>query len=375
MKAIARSLISARSLTGSFYIYDMNVLQDNVNRWKRNLPHITPFYAVKCNPDEGIMRTLAASGSGFDCASKQELLKALKLTSPSNIIFAHPCKMMSDIKFADDQSIAYTTFDTLSEVDKLAKSRSSIPLLLRIKVDNPTAKVQLGIKYGIDVETECQDIIEYARSRNLNIHGVSFHVGSASKDPNVFDTAIHNSAKVFKMLSDVGYRPTLLNIGGGFNSSTFEASTRVIKESIKNHIDPVLYPDVSYIAEPGRFFVENIATFFTPIIGSRFRSNRMEYWITDGIYGSFNCILYDHKVPELDVLDSSLTTNSKSPKYESIIWGATCDSLDSITKSVLLPKLEIGSWLMFKDFGAYTVSGAMDFNGINMSRPKIFYTR
>jgi ornithine decarboxylase len=373
MKTIARSLISSRSLTGSFYVYDMNVLQDNVNRWKRCLPQITPFYAVKCNPDEGIMRTLAANGTGFDCASKQELLKALTITNASNIIFAHPCKMMSDIKFADDQSIAYTTFDTLSEVEKLAKSRTSIPLLLRIKVDNPTAKVQLGIKYGIEVETECLDIIRFARSKNLNIHGVSFHVGSASNDPKIFDIAIQNSAKVFKMLSDVGYQPTLLNIGGGFNTSTFESSARVISDSIQTHIDQKLYPKLSYIAEPGRFFVENIATFFTPIIGSRFRNNRMEYWITDGIYGSFNCILYDHKVPEIDILSDDLS--AKTARYESIIWGATCDSFDSVTKSVLLPKLEVGSWLVFKNFGAYTVSGAMDFNGINMSRPKIFYAK
>ena len=39
-------------------------------RWEATLPNIKPFYAVKCNDDVMLLKTLAALGTGFDCASK-----------------------------------------------------------------------------------------------------------------------------------------------------------------------------------------------------------------------------------------------------------------------------------------------------------------
>ena len=40
------------------------------SKWKAALPNIQPFYAVKCNEDPMLLKTLAALGTGFDCASK-----------------------------------------------------------------------------------------------------------------------------------------------------------------------------------------------------------------------------------------------------------------------------------------------------------------
>ena len=39
------------------------------DKWTSALPGVQPFYAVKCNPDRAIIKTLAALGAGFDCAS------------------------------------------------------------------------------------------------------------------------------------------------------------------------------------------------------------------------------------------------------------------------------------------------------------------
>ena len=65
------------------------------------MPRITPFYAVKCNPDPGIMRTLAALGAGFDCASAREMVDVLALgVPPERIIFAQCCKRLADLESA-----------------------------------------------------------------------------------------------------------------------------------------------------------------------------------------------------------------------------------------------------------------------------------
>ena len=70
-------------------------------QWNELLPSITPFYAVKCNPDPVLLQTLASLGAGFDCASKQEIVTVLSLgVDPSRIIYANPCKQNSCIRLA-----------------------------------------------------------------------------------------------------------------------------------------------------------------------------------------------------------------------------------------------------------------------------------
>ena len=51
-------------------------------------------------------------------------------------------------------------------------------------------------------------------------------------------------------------------------------------------------------------------------------------------------------------------------RYESSVWGPTCDGMDCILKSTKLPMHEVGEWLYFKDMGAYTVAAASTFNGM-----------
>lgn len=117
------------------------------------------------------------------------------------------------------------------------------------------------------------------------------------------------------------------------------------------------------------------------------------YYVNDGVYGSFNCILYDHahvrpllqKVTgagrggqELGSpragLTQSLPTQRPKPDekyYSSSIWGPTCDGLDRIVERCELPEMHVGDWMLFENMGAYTVAAASTFNGFQ--RPAIYY--
>lgn len=57
--------------------------------------------------------------------------------------------------------------------------------------------------------------------------------------------------------------------------------------------------------------------------------------------------------------------------FASTIFGPTCDSIDVIARSVLLPKLSVGDWMYFQNMGAYTMAAASSFNGFSPS--SIFY--
>lgn len=84
------------------------------------------------------------------------------------------------------------------------------------------------------------------------------------------------------------------------------------------------------------------------------------YYINEGVYGSFNCLIFDHATVEPILLRHH---HDNVEMYPSSIWGPSCDSMDCVAKSVMLPECDVGDWLYFKEMGAYTLSAASGFNG------------
>jgi len=101
-------------------------------------------------------------------------------------------------------------------------------------------------------------------------------------------------------------------------------------------------------------------------------------YVNDGVYGAFNCILFDHQTPLPRVLtvNGSPYTPSAFPDEDAqwaSIWGPTCDSIDCISRGLFLPRgIQVGDWLEFENMGAYTVCAASQFNGFEVSR--VIYT-
>ena len=90
------------------------------------------------------------------------------------------------------------------------------------------------------------------------------------------------------------------------------------------------------------------------------------YYINDGVYGSFNCLLYDHARVDIKTID-----HDDEVLEDSSVWGPTCDGLDCVLTSVALPDLDIGDWVYFPNMGAYTLAAGSTFNG--MPRPDTYH--
>lgn len=380
MQKIASFLIQKHGLYESFYVANMDILRIKILDWRSFLPTVKPYYAMKCNPDETILKEMIANNTGFDCASRNEIATVLKLgAKPSDIIFAHPVKKIDDLKYAVTQGITYTTFDSVSELQKIKDHAPNMQCVIRLRVDNPSARVQLGLKYGV-AQHEYKKLVDYAQQSHLDIVGTSFHVGSASKDPKVFREGISYCKDVFAYAESKGFKNMhLLDIGGGFTKETFKDAAVVISESITEHFPPTPSKHLKVIAEPGRYFAEETFSFFTPIIGQKEKDGRMEYWMSDGLYGSFNCIIYDQQIPLYQVLRNPLLGPLSDHVIDdtprpSILWGASCDTYDKITQETIdLPLLRNGDYIHLDNFGAYTISAAKDFNGIKMTNIPTYY--
>lgn len=387
MKSVATALLLKHGAYDSFYIANLRVLKQKMCEWKTLMPSIKPYYAMKCNPDIEIMKSMVDDGYGFDCASQREIELALSLgAKPEDIGFFHPVKSPKDLVYAYENKVMHTSFDNLSELDKISATTPKMKLLIRLMVDNPSARIQLGKKYGARKD-EFEALVNHARKLNLDIVGTTFHVGSASKDPNVFEEGIKYSREVFEYVQSKGYLNChILDLGGGFTSENIAPCASTINTAVKEYFGDM--PQVKIIAEPGRYFAEQIYTFFVSVMGMRERDGVMQYWVKDGLYGSFNAILYDQQVPQFEVFYNpalpfvddleddvfDVGVEDEEPKvYQSEIMFETCDSCDKVENKIWLPKLRVGDYLMVRNFGAYTLSAATDFNGINMTKPKIFY--
>lgn len=91
------------------------------------------------------------------------------------------------------------------------------------------------------------------------------------------------------------------------------------------------------------------------------------YYINDGIYGTFNAIIFDHKVFIVHYLKMN-REDTKTDQVKSVIFGPTCDSIDCIAHLIDLPLLEIGDVLWFPDVGSYTNASASNFNGFQTKK-------
>ncbi|KAL5713934.1 ornithine decarboxylase [Ranunculus cassubicifolius] len=355
-----------------FYVLDLGVVSGLMDQWVSRLPNVKPFYAVKCNHEPSFVAALAALGVGFDCASKAEIEAALALgISADRIVYANPCKAEAHIKYAAEVGVNLTTFDSEYEVEKIKKWHPKCGLLIRIKAgDDGDARCPLGPKYGA-LPNEVTPLLQAASAAGLPVVGVSFHVGSATTYSQSYHSAIAAAKAVFDTALQLGMpRMHTLNIGGGFFSGKqFDEAAVTITDSLKTYFGSE--PNLEIISEPGRFFAEASFTLATCIIGKRVRGELREYWINDGLYGSMNCMLYDHAtVTAKPLASNSDPTNPNcvgAKTYPSTVFGPTCDALDTILTDYQLPDLQVNDWLVFPNMGAYTACAGSKFNGFDTS--------
>jgi ornithine decarboxylase len=411
VKALAEcERLIANGQEEAFVVLDTAVAQGQVERWRRNLPRVSPWYAIKCHPDARLMEALFAKGCGFDAASIAEIQAALAVgCSPNSIIFANPCKMPSHIRFAESVGVRMMTFDNVDELRKIKQYHSSALLVMRILGDDSSSLCKFNAKFGIAVD-ECAPLIREARRLGSEIVGVSFHVGSGCRSADAFVGAVENARRAFDMLQRAGFAPRVLDLGGGWPGSLAgeEEPEEIGFEEICEKVRPVLdrlFPhseELLIIAEPGRYFAHACAIAVTNVTSKRVIYSEVpnltgamssdddtdhetdhedgesrgivgfRYYVNDGVYGTFNAVICDHRdrmEPAAILSMEGKTIFSVGPVFESSVWGNTCDGIDKISASVMLPDVSVGTWFVFTNMGAYTTSAASaGFNGFAVAK-------
>jgi ornithine decarboxylase len=353
-------------------IIDHKIIRDKYRQFRKALPRVGVYYAIKANPLPEIIRTLHALKSGFDVASQEEFEMvmsavpgaALKKKTDfvyNDIILANTIKPVETLK----KMIPYRTlmtFDNIEELKKIKKYCPNAGLIVRLRVPNIGSMVELSSKFGIE-PSEAMSLIDAAIGMGMDVEGISFHVGSQCVNIDNYMTAFDATAELFRSARAKGYNVRLINIGGGFpaNYEGSDISFPEFGKRLSREIDRLFPKEIEIVAEPGRYLAAESAKLVVKIIGKAYRDGKTFYYINDGVYNTLSGVIFDHCVYHFHAF-------KKGKSSISAVVGPTCDALDTVSVSENLPDMEIGDLLYVNDIGAYSNASATNFNGFSKAR-------
>ncbi len=352
------------------FVLDHDKIRENYRTFKKHLPRVQCYYAVKANSTQQIIETLFKEGSSFDVASYNEFMqvyqyirhfekKEKKYYIWDKIIFSNTIKDRTTLQKIK-QYKPLVTYDNADELKKLKEYCDTAGLIIRLKVPDTGSQVEMSSKFGAEL-SDAEKLIQQAFDMGLKVEGISFHVGSQCTNFDNFTSALSFTSEIFNNARKKGFNLNLVDIGGGF-PVPYDPQVPDFKQlaSLLNSEFKRLFPDdIEILAEPGRFMVATAAVLISEIIGKARRDGKIFYHINDGVYHTFSGVVYDHWIP-------NFTAFKEGEKEICAVVGPTCDSFDKITLSAELPgNLEVGDFLYTTNIGAYSTASSTNFNGFD----------
>lgn len=323
-------------------------------------------YAVKANPAPEILRRLVQEGSNFDAASRAEIDMCLAAgAKPSQISFGNTIKRPADIAYAYGLGVTHFAADAVEELHKLAAHAPGAHVYLRVLVENSEADWPLSRKFGCASDMVL-GLMDQARALGLVVAGLSFHVGSQTRQPQMWAGTLDHVSRLWHAARAAGHDLKLLNIGGGFPAS-YGADMMPASEYARTVMEMVTarFGDVAEVmAEPGRGLVAEAGAIVAEVLlVSRKHDDDLHRWAYLDI-GMFSGLAETMG----EAIRYRITTDrDHEPTGPCILAGPSCDSADVLyeRQPYQLPLgLQGGDRVVIHSCGAYTSTySTVGFNG------------
>lgn len=350
--------------TGPVLLIDQQQIIENVNRFRHAMPSIGINYAVKANPTPKIIQALIENGVSFDVASLVELetvLSASDMVSTnvdiSKILYSNPVRSYAALKKSVACGVGMYVVDNETEIDKLKRAGAEA-CYIRLIVSNNNSTFPLMGKFGVSLN-RAKELLVYCKNKGVDVKGITFHVGSQCAKIDNWINGIKLAKIMFAEMIDMGFTPDFLDLGGGFPIQYTDVVPTI--EEIGEKINAEIADLVGYriVAEPGRYLTANAGKMLCQVISTSMKDNKWIYLDVGVFHGMIEAwqTVADHHY--------TYATLDKNPTMvECTLAGPTCDSLDIITKSQMLPSsLESDDFLVVENCGVYTSAYGTNFNG------------
>jgi ornithine decarboxylase len=366
-RKISRFLAEQRPATPCL-VFDLDVVEQKYREMEKAMPEARIYYAVKANPAPEILKLLVKLGSSFDVASLAEIDQCLAAgAKAADLSYGNTIKKESDIAQAHAKGVRLFAFDSLEELEKIARVAPGARVFCRLLAGSEGAEWPLSNKFGCDYAM-ARELMLKARILGLVPFGLSFHVGSQQRDPTRWDQAVAETAGLFRELESHGVELKMVNLGGGFPARyrkrvpSIAKYVEQIRAALRRHFGNRV-PD-TLIMEPGRGLVGEAGVIHSEVVLiSRKSAGDDKRWVYLDI-GKFGGLA--ETMDEM-IQYQLVTPHEGQPMGPVILAGPTCDSVDVMYEKAdyKLPlDLKIGDRITFLSAGAYTTTYAsIGFNG------------
>ncbi|WP_417255008.1 type III PLP-dependent enzyme [Celeribacter sp.] len=341
--------------------FSPSTLQSTARRFIKGFPGLVT-YAVKSNPDEGVLANLVAAGvKGFDVASPVEMDTIARIAPGAAMHYNNPVRSRTEILHAVKAGVKSYSVDSHSELVKLGElvPADGVEISVRFKLPVEGAAYNFGAKFGA-TEDLAVELLTLAAQLGFT-PSLTFHPGTQCTDPHAWDKYIRAAAGIARK-ADV--KIARLNVGGGFPShrlneempqleTTFDLIGRVAREAFGDDM-PAL------VCEPGRGLVAESYSLVTRVKAIR---DDAHVFLNDGIYGGLSELHLVGVIDRIAVFGPE-GIKREGPTVLRTVFGPTCDSVDKLPSDLAFPEtMEEEDHVIFYGLGAYSLATATQFNG------------
>ena len=362
-----------RELETPFYLYDINLLRQTLDSVvsESKKYNYKVHYAIKANYDDYLLSIIREYGLGIDCASGNEVRKAIELGfDPKTIVYAGVGKRDKEIRYAIEQNILALNCESIEElqvIDAIAAEmgrRVDVGLRVNPDIDPKTNHCidtgQADSKFGIAYD-EILDNTELIKSlKNINIIGLHLHIGSQIRELHVFENMCNKVNAIVEKLKSHGFSFRMVDVGGGLGINydvpenepipNFASLFAIVHEYLNVGDHEVHF-------EFGRSIVGECGELITRVLFNKTTATGRRLLIVDASMTELiRPMLYSayHNIENITSQDESRT------KYT--VVGTACESTDVFDENVSLRKTQRGDLLSIKSAGAYGRSMASQYN-------------
>ena len=354
-----------------YHLYDEKGIRDNAKAVKEAFAWnkgYREYFAVKACPNPTLIQIMKEYGCGCDCSSMTELMGC----KGADIMFSSNATPAEEYQYAAKLG-AIINLDDITHIDFLEKAIGYIPETIScrynpgglFKISNDIMDNPGDAKYGMTTEQlfEAFKILKAKGAKKFGIHAfLASNTVTNEYYPMLAKVLFEVAVKLEK---ETGADIEFINLSGGvgipYKPDQEPNDIRVIGEGVRKVYEEVLVPagmgDVALYTEMGRFMTGPYGCLVTKAIHEK--HTYKEYIGCDAcavnlmrpaMYGAY------HHITVMGKEDQPC-----DHKYD--ITGSLCENNDKFAIDRMLPKIDMGDYLVIHDTGAHGYAMGYNYNG------------
>jgi diaminopimelate decarboxylase len=360
-----------------YFLYDADVVNARVRAVREAFaPNVEVYYAVKCNPNLGLLRAVSTAADGVDISSRGELEQALLAGFPAeSMSFAGPAKTADELTAAIRHSVGVISIESMRELLACVRASQTLGIAANVALRvnpillNRAFSMKMGgkaVQFGIDEENVGDIIAAMERhSGEIAFQGIHVYAGSQCFDPAGIVEGVANTFRIARAIEgSSSLTCRVINLGGGFGVSHVEGHRELDLATLAASLRPVIAAFIAsspvqrtIVFELGRYLTATAGLYVTRVISSKISRGKTFFMVDGGLH---------HHLAAAGTFGAALRTNFMlrnlsrpgAPVVRCHVAGPSCNPTDLLGIDVDLPRPETGDLVGVLKSGSYGLTAS-----------------